>query len=66
MIVLGTIYMLGMDYLEGTPRTFLQGIQWASETITTTGYGADNRWNHPVMALFVIVDASSSDSSSSS
>ncbi len=47
--------MLGMDNLEGTPRTLLQGIQWASETITNTGYGADNRWNHPVMALFVIV-----------
>jgi Trk K+ transport system NAD-binding subunit len=23
--------------------------------MTNTGYGADNRWNHPVMALFVIV-----------
>ncbi len=55
VLVLGTIYMLGMDHLEGTPRTFMQGIQWASETITNTGYGADNRWNHPVMALFVIV-----------
>ena len=55
VIVLGTIYMLGMNFLEGTPRTLLQGIQWASETITNTGYGADNRWSHPVMALFVIV-----------
>jgi Trk K+ transport system NAD-binding subunit len=54
-IVIGTLYMLGMDYLEGNPRTFLQGVQWASETITNTGYGADNRWHHPVMALFVIV-----------
>lgn len=55
VLVLGMIYMLGMDHLEGVPRTFLQGIQWASETITNTGYGADNRWNHPGMALFVIV-----------
>ena len=46
--------MLGMEQLEGSPRTLLQGIQWASETITHTGYGADNRWNHPVMAGFVI------------
>lgn len=55
VLLLGTIYMLGMTYLEGTPRTFLQGIQWASETITTTGYGADSRWTHPAMAGFVIV-----------
>ena len=55
VLVLGTLYMLGMTHLEGNPRTFLQGLQWASETITNTGYGADNRWNHPVMALFVIV-----------
>jgi Trk K+ transport system NAD-binding subunit len=55
VLVLGAIYMLGMEHLEGSPRTFLQGLQWASETITNTGYGADNHWNHPVMALFVIV-----------
>ena len=55
VLVLGILYMLGMNYLEGQPRTFLQGLQWASETMTNTGYGADNRWNHPVMATFVIV-----------
>ncbi len=55
LMVLGTLYMLGMTHLEGSPRTFLQGLQWASETITNTGYGADSRWSHPVMALFVIV-----------
>ena len=55
VVVLGTLYMLGMDHLEGTPRTFLESIQWATETLTTTGYGADNRWKHPVVALFVIV-----------
>lgn len=55
VLLLGTLYMLGMDHLEGSPRTLLQGIQWASETITNTGYGADNRWNHPVMAGFVII-----------
>jgi hypothetical protein len=47
--------MLGMEHLEASPRTLLQGIQWASETITNTGYGADNRWNHPLMAMFVII-----------
>jgi len=55
VLILAWIYMTGMERLEGAPRTFLQSIQWASETITNTGYGADNRWNHPVMAMFVIV-----------
>lgn len=55
VLTLGTLYMLGMTYLEGQPRTFLEGLQWASETITNTGYGHDNHWDHPVMALFVIV-----------
>ncbi|MCX7176412.1 MAG: NAD-binding protein [Proteobacteria bacterium] len=55
VLLLGAIYMLGMEHLEGTSRTFLQSIEWASETLTTTGYGADSRWNHPVMAAFVIV-----------
>ena len=55
VLILGTIYMLGMEHLEGTPRTFLESIQWASETLTTTGYGGDNRWNHPAVALFVIL-----------
>ena len=55
VLTLGMIYMLGMEHLEGSSRTLLQGIQWASETITNTGYGADNRWNHPVMAMFVII-----------
>lgn len=55
VLVLGTIYMFGMDNLEGTPRTFLASLQWATETLTTTGYGGDNRWEHPVMAAFVIL-----------
>jgi Trk K+ transport system NAD-binding subunit len=55
VIVLGMIYMLGMDNLEGSPRSFLQSLQWASETLTNTGYGADNHWNHPAVALLVII-----------
>ena len=54
VLILGTLYMLGMEHLEGTPRTFLQSLQWASETLTTTGYGADSRWDNPVVAIFVI------------
>ena len=55
VLVMGTLYMLGMDHLEGTPRTFLESLQWASETLTTTGYGGDNHWKHPVLALYVIL-----------
>jgi Trk K+ transport system NAD-binding subunit len=55
VLVLGTIYMLGMEYFEGSPRTFLESLQWASETLTTTGYGHDSHWTHPVVALFVIL-----------
>lgn len=55
VLILGMSYMLGMEHLEGTPRTFLQSMQWASETLTTTGYGADSGWRHPAMALFVII-----------
>jgi voltage-gated potassium channel len=54
VLVLGVLYMLGMTYLEGNPRGFWESLEWASETLTTTGYGADNHWDHPVMALFVM------------
>ncbi|MFO1371504.1 MAG: TrkA C-terminal domain-containing protein [Candidatus Competibacteraceae bacterium] len=55
VLLLGSLYMLGMHYLEGSPRSFWSSIEWASETLTTTGYGADSHWRHPVMTLFVIV-----------
>lgn len=48
-------YMAGMRFLEGETRTFWQSVEWASETLTTTGYGADSRWQHPAMVLFVMV-----------
>jgi Trk K+ transport system NAD-binding subunit len=55
VLLLALLYMLGMEHLEGHPRTYLQSLLWASETITTTGYGADSTWHHPVMALYVMV-----------
>jgi Trk K+ transport system NAD-binding subunit len=55
VVLLGTLYMLGMDYLEGTPRDLWPSLEWAAETLTTTGYGSDARWHHPVMTLFVMV-----------
>lgn len=48
------LYMAGMAWLEGSPRTFWQSVEWAAETVTTTGYGADSRWTHPLMILFVM------------
>lgn len=55
VLILGLLYMLGSIYLEGNPRGFWASLEWASETLTTTGYGADARWNHPLMTLFVML-----------
>ena len=49
------LYMLGMAALEGKPRGFWQSLEWAGSTLSTTGYGADTSWRHPVMVLFVLV-----------
>ncbi len=48
------IYSLGMTHLEGRPRDFWSSLEWASETLTSTGYGADAEWHHPAMVLLVI------------
>jgi len=54
LFVLAVLYQLGMDHLEGQSRSLLEGLIWAAETLTTTGYGRDTAWSHPVMAAFVI------------
>ena len=46
-------YMLGMRHLEGKERDFWTSLEWASETLTTTGYGHDSYWEHPLMIAFV-------------
>jgi Trk K+ transport system NAD-binding subunit len=46
--------MLGMSWLEGHPRSFWDSLEWAAESLTTTGYGADSHWSHPLMVLFVV------------
>ncbi len=54
LLLLSTVlYMLGMGYLEGNPRSFWSAMEWAAETLSTTGYGADHSWRHPVMVMFV-------------
>lgn len=55
VIVTALVYQVGMAELEGKPRTFWQAIGWASETLSTTGYGADARWSHPLMVILVSV-----------
>ena len=49
------LYMAGMQYLEGEPRTFWQALEWSGETLTTTGYGQDAVWNNPLMVSFVVI-----------
>jgi Trk K+ transport system NAD-binding subunit len=54
LLALSLVYMFGMEYLEGKPRTFWQALQWAAGTTSTTGYGADTSWQNPVMVVFVV------------
>ena len=55
VVVTALVYQIGMERLEGKPRTFWQAFEWASETLSTTGYGADARWSHPLMTILVFV-----------
>jgi Trk K+ transport system NAD-binding subunit len=55
ILIMALLYMLGMTYLEGDPRDFWASMEWASETFTTTGYGRDTSWEHPVMNVFVML-----------
>jgi len=55
VLLVGLFYMELMSYVEGVPRDFWTSLEWAAETLTTTGYGSDTHWNHPLMVVFVIV-----------
>ncbi|MDX1385047.1 MAG: NAD-binding protein [Thermoanaerobaculia bacterium] len=55
IVVAALIYMTVMSRLEGDPRSFLDSLQWAAETLSTTGYGSDTKWSHPLTVFFVIV-----------
>lgn len=55
LIAAAALYQIGMARLEGKPRTFWEGLEWAAETLSTTGYGADAKWSHPVMVVFVVL-----------
>jgi len=49
------LYMIGMAELEGETRGFWQAVAFAAETLSTTGYGADHLWSHPLMVVFVVI-----------
>src|ERR1051326_8598544 len=55
LIAVSLAYQVGMAYFESKPRTFLQALEWAADTFTTTGYGRDTTWSHPFMIGLVMV-----------
>ena len=55
LVVTALLYMAGMAYLEGKPRNFWDALEWAGESLSTTGYGADSSWRHPLMVLYVVL-----------
>ena len=57
LLILGAarLYMLGMEHLEHSPRGFWPSLEVVFESLTSTGYGRDAGWQHPLMNLFVIV-----------
>jgi Trk K+ transport system NAD-binding subunit len=54
VIVTAVLYQIGMARLEGKPRTFWEAFEWAGESLSTTGYGADSKWEHPLMVILVV------------
>ena len=55
LLVMSLLYMLGMYFLENKPRGFWQALQWAAGTASTTGYGGDISWQHPLMVVYVVI-----------
>ena len=54
LVASALFYQWGMAALEHSPRSFWMALEFASETFSTTGYGADSTWGHPLMVLFVV------------
>jgi Trk K+ transport system NAD-binding subunit len=55
LVVAALLYMIGMAHFEGEERGFWRSLEFAAETLSTTGYGADETWQSPVMVLFVVL-----------
>ncbi len=54
VILTALLYQIGMARLEGKPRSFWEALEWAGESLSTTGYGADSKWSHPAMVILVV------------
>ncbi|HSS52387.1 MAG TPA: hypothetical protein VLX28_25880, partial [Thermoanaerobaculia bacterium] len=54
VVVSALLYMWGMAVLEGKHRTYWESLEWAAESLSTTGYGYDSHWSHPLMVLLVM------------
>ena len=55
LLAFALLYMLGMDHLEHAPRSFGRSLEFISESLTTTGYGADAQWQTTAMRVFVVI-----------
>ncbi|HYJ15125.1 MAG TPA: NAD-binding protein [Candidatus Limnocylindria bacterium] len=55
LLLMSLLYMVGMYFLENKPRGFWQALQWAAGTVSTTGYGGDISWQHPLMVIYVVI-----------
>jgi Trk K+ transport system NAD-binding subunit len=55
LVAMALLYMFGMSALEGRSRTFWQALQWAAGATSTTGFGPDTSWSHPLMVVFVVL-----------
>ena len=54
LLVAAFLYSEGMERLEGKQRSYWRSLEFATETLTTTGYGQDSQWRHPAMIVFVM------------
>ena len=55
VVAAALLYQAAMANLEGEERTFWEAVEFAAETITTTGYGGDAHWDSPWLVIFVTV-----------
>ena len=53
------LYDIGHGAARGQAARPSGELEWAAETLSTTGYGADKHWSHPMMVVLVISCSSS-------
>jgi Trk K+ transport system NAD-binding subunit len=55
LVASAALYQFGMSHLEGKHPSFWDSFEWAAASLSTTGYGADSHWHHPVMVMLVVL-----------